>query len=61
MNLLKPETNIQMDYIQALPPDFPTEGDTQIPARPPKAMFRLHVPFDSNLVLGLLDALPHVS
>jgi hypothetical protein len=31
MNLLKPETNIQMDYIQALSPDFPTQGDTQIP------------------------------
>lgn len=24
-------------------------------------MFRLHVPLDSNLVLGILDALPHVS
>jgi len=51
----------QMDHLQALPSDFSVEGNSQIPTRPPSTMFRLHVPFYPDLVLGLLDALAHVS
>jgi hypothetical protein len=51
----------QMDHLQALSQDFSITRDPEVPARPPSTMFRLHVPFDPNLVLGILDAITHVS
>ena len=61
LKALDPVLMLQVDNLQTLPSDVSIKGNSQISLGPPSTMFRLHVPFYPDLVLGLSDALAHVS